>query len=299
MEDIKIPLKFRLLYAPVALFLKLASHLPLCILYVLADFLAFIARDVLRYRRYIVKRNIADSFPELTEQQHKRIFRKFYNHLCDYFVETIKMPNLSHSSMRKHMEFRGTDLLIQAYKENRQVLIYTSHFGNWEWTTSISLWNNIPGIVYAHIYRPLNNKWFNRYFKRLRSIYNVSVPMRSALRRIAGWKADGLISVTGFLSDQKPDFGSRQYSVNFLSRETSFIGGTEEIARKLGMMVVYFDVEMLERGRYRNTLRLISENATCEIPGEITRRYASYLETTIRRHPECYLWSHNRWRIRL
>ena len=56
--------------------------------------------------------------------------------------------------------------------------------------------------------------------------------------------------------------------------------------------------ELDGRGRYRSTIRLITDTPRSLEPGEITRRYAAALERQIRRCPEAYLWSHNRWRLK-
>lgn len=60
--------------------------------------------------------------------------------------------------------------------------------------------------------------------------------------------------------------------------------------------VVYTDIQRVGRGHYRARLvPVVDDAAACE-QHEITDRYARLLEATIRRQPESWLWSHNRWR---
>ena len=70
----------------------------------------------------------------------------------------------------------------------------------------------------------------------------------------------------------------------------------EELAGKANAECVYLDVEKPYRGHYRLTFR--------EMPVPEAFRQRSYpvsltffqmLEQTIRRQPEIWLWSHNRW----
>jgi KDO2-lipid IV(A) lauroyltransferase len=121
--------------------------------------------------------------------------------------------------------------------------------------------------------------------------------MKSVMRQLLLWRREGKRWITGFLSDQKPSHAGRSIEVEFLSRPTPFIYGTEELARRLDAVVLMFDTEVKGRGRYKSTIRLITDNASQMPKGEITRLYADYLTRRIRQTPEAYLWSHNRWRL--
>lgn len=297
-DNKNIPLLLRPVYALIGLALRLMALLPFSLLYMLSSCMAFLAYRVVKYRRALVYRNIADSFPELDEDGRRRAVSRFYRHLADYFVETVKFAHMSESSIRRHMEFVNTELIDNTIAQGRDIVIYTSHFGNWEWITSMGLWcGSASSAHFSHVYRPLKNKWFDCWFLRLRTRFNVSIPKNDVFRRLLTWRRDNVRWVTGFLSDQKPSHGGKVYNVPFLNRETPFIAGTEELACKLNAVVMYFDTRVMARGHYRSTIRLISDNPRAEYPGNITRRYAATLEEQIRRCPEAYLWSHNRWRL--
>lgn len=295
----KLTLAMRVAFYPLGLLLKGLALLPLPLLYGLASLLAFLARDVARYRRRVVRANLRDCFPELDERERRRIERRFYRHLGDYFVETVKFAAMSPETLRRRMVFEDTELIDKTLASGRDIVIYTSHFGNWEWITSMGLWCESASYAkFSHVYRPLRQPWFDRWFVRMRSRYNVSIPMREVFRRLLTWRRGETRWITGFLSDQKPSHAGKTYTVPFLGRETPFIGGTEELACKLDAVVMYFDTEVRGRGRYRSTIRLITDTPRSLEPGEITRRYAAALERQIRRCPEAYLWSHNRWRLK-
>lgn len=289
----------RIAFAPLGWLLRGLSLLPMPVLYALARPVTFLARDVARYRRRIVHANIHDSFPDMEEKERTRIERLFYRHLSDYFVETVKFSGMSAQQVRKRMTFENTELIDKTLNSGRDIVIYTSHFGNWEWITSMGLWCESSGSArFAHVYRPLRQPWFDRWFLRTRSRYNVSIPMKEVFRRLLLWRRDEIRWITGFLSDQKPSHAGRIFTVPFLGRPTPFIGGTEELACKLDAVVMYFDTEVKERGHYHSVIRLLTDTPRSLVPGEITARYAAALEKQIRRRPEAYLWSHNRWRLK-
>ena len=205
---------------------------------------------------------------------------------------------MSAVQLQHRMSFADTELIDKATQTGRNVVIYASHYGNWEWITSMGLWcGNPANVVYSHVYRPLRNTWFDRWFVNLRSRYNVSIPMHDVFRRLLQWRSDNISWVCGFLSDQKPSHAGKIYNVPFMSRSTPFIGGTEQLARKLDAVVMYFDTEVTGRGRYHTTIRMLSEHPNTLPEGELTRMYAAALEEQIRRSPSAYLWSHNRWKL--
>lgn len=296
-KSAKLTIWKEICYAPLGALLWVLSKLPFAILYAVADFIAFIAFRIVGYRRHIVSRNIADCFPEKNEAECRRIEHEFYHCLADYFVETIKLPGMSRKEIHRRMQFENVELIDTLFAEGKDMIIYTSHFGNWEWITSMADWSRTKDAVFSHVYHPLSNAWFDRYFLRLRATYNVSVPMQSVLRRFVEWRRDDRRFITGFLSDQKPFRSTSTYTVDFFNRPTPFIGGTEELARKFNMAVLYFDTTRIRRGFYSSPIRLITRDAAAMSPGEITKTYVNNLETTIRRHPAAYLWSHNRWRL--
>lgn len=294
-----LPWWMQLMFTPLGWLLYILSFLPFRLLYLLADFIAFLLRSVLRYRMRIVKRNVTDCMPEITETERKRIVKSFYHHLGNYFVETLKFRTIGDECLKRRMMFCNTELIDTYLSQGRNIVIYTSHFGNWEWITSLGLWcESSSGACFAHVYRPLKQPWFDRWWLRLRGRYNRSIPMKKVLRQLLTWRKEGKSWITGFLSDQKPSHASSTFDVTFMGRNTPFIYGTEELARKLDAVVMLFDTEIVARGYYRSTIRLVTDDPHSMSEGEITRKYVANLETQIRRCPGAYLWSHNRWRIK-
>lgn len=287
-------------YTPLGWLLDAISRLPFGILYIISDLLYVIVYHIARYRRDVVNGNIRDSFPEKTEAERKQIVKEFYRHFTDYFVETIKLAHVSDSEMKRRMEFVGTDMIDRYFDEGRSLAMYFSHCGNWEWAPSITLWTRhkpSEQTVFAQVYRPLTNPWFDAYFLKLRSRFgSVSYDKRLVFRDLLRLKRDGKLSITGFMSDQKPSHNDTVHVVKFLNHPTAIITGTETIVRKLDLVAIYWDMEKVKRGHYRITARLITDNAAAMPQFEITDTYTRMLETTILRQPSIWLWSHRRWK---
>lgn len=281
--------------------LYLVALLPFWVLYGIADVIFVLVYYVVRYRRKMVRKNLALCFPEKTERERSRIERQFYRNFADYIIESIKLLHISDKAMQRRFAFENVDVVRRYLSEGKGIIAYFAHTFNWEWTPSITLSckreiqeNN---AVFAQIYRPLRNADFDKLMLKLRSRFgSESISKHVALRTILGYKREGVPAIIGFMSDQKPSHGDELHILQFLGRRTAVITGTETLARRLGMAVVYFDIDKPRRGHYRLTVRDMSENASKTEPYELTHNYFDLLENTIRNNPAIWLWSHNRWK---
>ncbi len=286
-----------ILYFPLYFYFWLHALLPLKILYILSNILFFPMFYIVRYRRKLVYQNMKDSFPEKSEKEIRRMEKAFYHHFCDYIVETIKLLHISDKETRKRVKFHNTEALQEIVDNGGSCLMLLGHYGNWEFVPSVTLWMRKGSVIFAQIYRPLKNKWFDRFFLKLRGRYHSEcIAKQDTLRSILRYKSSGRPSITGFMADQTPSPANIHHWVNFLNHDTPVFTGVEKIAHKVGFSVFYFDVEKIKRGYYSVTIREISKNPKKTEEFEITNKYMEMMETTILRAPEYWLWTHNRWK---
>lgn len=289
------------LYAPLGWLLHGLAYLPLWALYGLSDFVFVLVFYVVRYRRKVVIDNIVSSFPDFSAHDCKKVERKFYRNLCDYFFETIKLHHISDEEMRRRMVFEGVEMVDELFDRGRSMVCYFAHCFNWEWAPSITLWSrHKPSAKYtfSQVYRPLRNKFFDKYFLDLRGRFSsASYPKATVFRDLLKQKKAGVLDICGFMSDQKPSHGDPTHIMKFLNHPSAMITGTETLARRLDMAVVYFDIHKLSRGHYKIVMRHITSTPSVLPPMSITERYVGLLQQTIRRDPSLWLWSHKRWKI--
>lgn len=275
--------------------LYLFSLLPFRVLYVLSDILSFVAYHIVGYRRRVVHENLTSSFPEKSEKEIRRIERGFYRFLGDYFVETLKLFSISEKEMKKRMRFEGMELIDEAVAEGRSVTVYLGHLGNWEWVSSLPQ-SVAPGTTCAQIYHPLENKSFDEMMGRIRTRFGaVNIPMAEAMKRLIGWKKEGVPSVTGFIADQAPGMNIHLF-LDFLNHETGVYTGPERIAKFMDSRVLYAHISRPRRGFYVMRAVKITDTPKKEDIFEISRRYFALLEQNIREYPSLWLWSHRRWK---
>ena len=288
-----------ILYAPLYALLWVLALLPFWVLYLLGDILFFPLFYIVKYRRKLVFENMRASFPDLSDREVKRMEKKFYRHLCDYAVETVKLLHVSDRSVRKRFEMVNIELLQESVDNREQVILMLGHFGNWEYIPSIKIWLDAPEeAALGEVYRPLNNKWFDSFFLKLRSRFGtVNIPKRDVLREMIRYKRNNIPAVIGFMADQTPSRANIYYWTEFLNhKDTPVLTGIERIAKKLGCTLVYTDVIKVKRGYYKIVFEPITKNPSEYGDFELTEMYIRRMEKTIERAPEYWLWTHNRWK---
>lgn len=293
MKKILNNIAFYILYAT----WYLLSLLPMWVHYCLADVLYLLVAHVIHYRRAVIRRNLANAFPEKSDAERHRLELQFYHFFCDYIAETVKFATISRRNIRRRMLFHGTDQINQAMSEGQDVALLLGHYGNWEWITTLRMSMKDPDMGYGHIYHPLENEIFDRLFLTVRNrMGSQSIAMRDTLRFLHQHHAAGHCSTIGYISDQVPTWQNIHHWLTFLNQETPVFTGVERIARKYNQAVFYVDMKRVKRGHYEATFKLITREPNSLDDFEITNRYFQMLEQTIKKAPQYWLWSHNRWK---
>ena len=276
--------------------LWLFSLLPMWVHYVIADGIYLIVYRLVGYRKKLVRKNLADSFPEKTKEELQAIEKGFYHWFCDYLVETIKMMTISEKNLKRRMVFKGVEGADEVLESGQSIALYLGHYCNWEWVTSMPLWVT-PKAHCGQIYHVLENAAFDKLFLKLRERWGAeSIPMAETLRRVATYRKLGQPIMIGYISDQVPFWNNIHHWLDFLNHDTPVLTGTERLARGAGHAIFYLDMHRVRRGYYEATLKLITRDPKQTKDYELTDAYFHLLEESIRRDPACYLWTHNRWK---
>ena len=115
------------------------SIIPLPVLYVFSDFMYILVYHLVKYRRPVVRTNLLNSFPHKSLIEITTIEKKFYKHFCDTAFESIKTLTLSKKTINKRFIIKNSTLIETLYKQNKSIILYTSHYGNWKWFSFLPL----------------------------------------------------------------------------------------------------------------------------------------------------------------
>lgn len=275
----------------------LVALLPFRLLYALSDGLAWLMYRVLKYRRPVIYGNIRGSFPEKTEAEIEAIVEQYYHNLCDILLEGIKGFSMSAGTMEKRYKIVNPELITQfPLQQQRSVMYAMGHLNNWEWYAIVP--RQFAPAASAALYKPLSQPYINAYGLQSRIRFGNVTPI-SIYETTEGFlKIRHQPNIILMMGDQSPSTKNipNSHWINFLHRETAFLGGLGRYAKKLGMAVVYAEVLRVKRGYYETTLRVLIEDATDISEYDITRHFVEALETSINAHPADWLWSHKRWK---
>ena len=286
----------KILYYIVFTLWYIISLLPLRVLYVLSDVLYLVLYRIVGYRRRTVWTNIVTAFPEMTAEEHHDVERGFYHFFCDYMVESIKLLTMSEAEMKRRMVFKCAERINEVVESGQSCAVYLGHYCNWEWITSLPLWVT-PKAQCGQIYHPLENKDFDKLFLRMRQRFGAKcIAMNNTLREMVRYRKEGQPVVIGYISDQVPMWQNIHHWCNFLHHDTPVLTGTERIARSMNHAVFYMEVSRVKRGYYEVEFKLVTREPDKMPEYAVTDRYFQLLEDTIRKCPELWLWSHNRWK---
>jgi len=276
------------------IFLKLLSRLPFSALYQLANLIFFVSFYLIRYRRKIVWKNLQNSFPEKEILELIKIQKKFYRNLADTSVETLKLLTISEEDLLKRVRLDNS-LTLKYHELGYPVFGMTSHFCNWEWLLVAG--SNTLGLELHAVYQKLNNPFFNDLMKQIRSRFGVALHEKNvAVRDLM--KMKGKSYLMSMVADQRPYSGENRYWSVFLNQDAAFYTGTELMARRMDIKVIYASMKRIKRGYYEvhfEDLELSPKNTS---PNEITEKFIKRAEKDILRDPTSYLWSHDRWKFK-
>lgn len=277
-----------------SVFTWLIALLPLPVLYIFSWLLYFIFYYFPAYRKDIVKENLKNSFPHKTDKELKTISKRFYMHLADMFIEGVKIRHMSISQLQKRFKLVNPELVNSYFEKQRDAIAAFGHYGNWEWTVGL---HKVLNHHILMVYKPLHNKYFDKYFLNIRSRYGMEiVPMSSVLRRIITNRKEKINTLSCLVADQTPPRREIHYSLDFLNQSTPVYQGVEKIATKFDMAVFYFYIRKVKRGYYEVEAELLTDSPKELEEHELTRMHMKRLETLINERPELWLWSHRRWK---
>ena len=284
----------RILFYLTYTFLWLITLLPLRVLYLLSDFIYLVLYYLVGYRKKTVFQNLEKSLPDKSPQEIKRIARKFYRQLCDIFIESAYRIHMGEKENTRRIHYKNPEIPQDYYNQGKSIVLLLSHYGNWEWPTRISKLSSHDILA---IYKPLQNKYFDRLFLQLRGQFGaIGIPMESTLRTLISYQRNNKPCILYTVADQRPQWTSIQHWTTFLNQDTPVITGPEKIAKRFNYPVLFLDLQKLKRGYYSVEFKLIYENPDAVPEFHVSRRYQAMVERNILQRPEQWLWSHKRWK---
>ena len=245
-------------------------------------------------RKSVVLENLSNAFPEKSARELKLIARQTFQNFGQTFFEFLRNPVRSKEETLSRVIIHNEDVLRNAHKAGKGILLITGHFGNWELMGGLIAALELPIVVIA---RPQRNRLADTMINQFRQSAGIeTVPLgmgvRSFLRALRQNK------VVAILADQ--DAHRDGVFVDFMGRPSSTAPGPAAIVLKTGAELVFVTSVLRPDGKYDAYFERIEtkdvSGGTKENIQIITQRHASKLEEQVRRWPHHWFWMHRRWK---
>lgn len=255
------------------------------------NFLGILAYKFIKKRRDIAYFNLKLAFPEKSDIELQEIAKKSFKIMIKAFLCTLWFNDYLKNP--KNMKVHNPEQIKKVYSEEKGLIVATMHFGNME--ASIKAADGYDVITVAKMQR---NPYINEYMMKNRNKYSKMEVIekdkntsRKLIKRIKEKKIFALFS----------DHRDKGAMVNFFGKEAKAPTGAVSMALKFNIPLVLI----------YNTLN--DDNSTTVYVGEEiilektdnfkesvqrgTQTLINEIEKVIKKHPEQWMWFHDRWNI--
>ncbi len=284
----------KLVQAATVFLLKAIARLPFPVIYRIADVLYLLLFYLAGYRKNVVYTNLKNSFPGKGKQELDRIARRFYRHLCDLILESVKFYRMTDKDLDERFVVHGLEKTNAYAAQGKSMILLGTHYNNWEWTASLQRLSGHQALV---VYNPLrHNAPMERFLCDSRERFgSKTVPIHLSARTVIRFNQRNQPTCLYLVADQTPSAQSHFWTT-FLNQETPFFSGPEHIAIKTGQPVFFQHTRKVARGKYETDLIELFPDPRKVAPDTILLTYVDRMEKVIRENPEYWLWSHRRWK---
>jgi len=242
--------------------------------------------------------NLRLAFPDWTDEQRKDATRKMVRNLGWMAAEFARFPRLTKENIEKIVILEGHENFLEGQRRGKGVLYLTGHIGAWELS---SFAHALYGYPLHYMARPLDNQRLDALVNKYRCASGNRPIFKNESARVMLkiLKDSGTV---GILADQNtmPEEG---VFVDFFGKSACTTTGLARVALHTGAAVVpgyaYWDESIQKyRLRFEPPVELIRTGDTERDVFENTQRFTKVIEEIIRKHPDQWVWIHQRWKNR-
>lgn len=251
---------------------------------------------IIRTRKQVAFNNLKQAFGgEKNEQELKQILRFNYRHFGRMLIEFARIPLFNRENIVKQIPIHNKKCLEELMNRKKGLLIFTGHFGNWEYLAAVLANSGYP--LYC-VFMEQKNLAVDNLIKQYRMKMGL-LPLK-----IGGGAAKGVLTALKkkamvlIVMDQ--DAGKDGAFIDFFGKPASTSKGPALIALKHkipalmafgirdkdGLIQIYLE-QFPDINQFPNNEKGITKFLT---------EYNKRLEFYIRKYPEQWFWMHRRWK---
>ena len=218
-----------------------------------------------------------------------RIIQNMWKNYGMTFIEYIFLNHLRKNN--SNIEIIGENNLRTPLNENKPVIFISGHFANFE---LMSMEITKKNISLATIYRPLNNIFLNSFMESLRKKFicknQIKKGVNGVRESINYLKNNHCLAL---MIDQRVSEGKK---VDFFNQAalTTTLPAQLSIKFNLDIIPVFIERDKDNNFQIEFQEKIFPSHFKNKI--DLTRKLNNILENMIKKNPNQWIWTHNRWK---
>ena len=237
----------------------------------------------------VINKNLKIFKKDITSIEKNKILSSMWKNYGMTFVEYIFLDRMKKNS--SHIEIKGEEILKDIIEGKKQAIFISGHFANFE---LMSMEITKRNVKLATIYRPLNNFFLNPLMEYLRKKYVCNNQIKKGIkgvREVMNYIKNGF--KIALMIDQRVSEGEK---VNFFGQPAYTTTLPAQLALKYKLPIIPVFIE-----RDKNSKFIIEFQNEIDIHNyknkiDLTLKLNEILESMIRKNPNQWIWTHNRWK---
>jgi KDO2-lipid IV(A) lauroyltransferase len=254
---------------------------------------------ILKERKEIALSNLRIAFPEKSEQERVKIYKKCWKNIGKDMLEAVKYCANGPETVKKRVEIVGKDNLDSCFAQKKGIIASSAHFGNFP---LLCLRLAAEGYPVAIIYSPLHNKVLNPMLPALQKEAGLEpipdMPRHRSVARSLAWLSKGGIQFV--LNDQNPQ-EEAGVLVHFFGKKLPTFRGPIILAMRNRSPILPMFIIREENNHHKV---IIEKPLEMKMTGDNEKDVIDNLESLnrvlekyITEHPSFWWWIHRRFRM--
>tara|TARA_Y100000992_G_scaffold157732_1_gene105555 strand:+ start:2340 stop:3194 length:855 start_codon:yes stop_codon:yes gene_type:complete len=232
--------------------------------------------------------NLSLAFPEMNKNRRNEILKKMWFNFGVIFVEYIFIEKLKKS---ENIIIENQKILDEIKTKSEKVIFVSGHFNNFE---LMAMHLERSGINVAAIYRPLNNIFLNPIMEYIRKKHICKIQIKKGISGTKDiLKNFNKGSSIALMIDQRVTQGIK---CDFFKKKAFTTTIPAQFVKKYGVKVVPIYIERIKGNSFKLKINDAIKFGKEDTTESITLKLNKILETMIRKKPEEWIWTHNRWK---
>jgi KDO2-lipid IV(A) lauroyltransferase len=246
-------------------------------------------------QRRLVIRNLRFCYPEWHDDQIKKLSMRVFENFGITFIEVCQTAFMSWEKLSGRYRVQGEEILINALKANKGILIITAHMGNWEVAQHYMHKFEKPFSVVA---TRMKQAWANRLLDHLRSRFgNTVIDKKGGLPNIMQALRRG--ETIAMLIDQSRR--KQGIDVTFFGREATATPAAALLAMRCKSTVLPMFCVRDSDGRLTIQVKPPLETIrTGDLRSDLqtnTQIMMNAVEEMVREYPDQWFWTLKPWKV--